>query len=110
MPQRPPTTEAAPAQSLTNLSLGYNGYTDPTLTNPRMWAAATNVFSGAFGYLQRSRFANLAINSNTGLPFTSLKFFALPGQSAYLLADVAGQLLAFDTQNNPYSATRRVNP
>jgi hypothetical protein len=110
MPQRPPTRVAAPAESLANLSLGYNGFTDPTLTNPRMWAAAINVFSGAFGYIQRARFANLTPNLATGLPFTSLKYFALPGLSSYLLGDIAGKLYSYDTAPNPYTQIQRLNP
>src|SRR5215471_21356917 len=64
MPQRPPAqliSPVAPAEILGELNLGYNGYTDPALTNPKMWTpGSVNVFSGAFGYLQRSRFANVA--------------------------------------------------
>src|SRR5262249_18141675 len=64
MPQRPPAqlvAPVAPAEILGELNLGYNGYTDPALANPKMWApGSVNVFSGAFGYLQRSRFANVA--------------------------------------------------
>lgn len=64
MPQRPPAqlvTPIAPAEILSELNLGYNGYTDPALANPKMWApGSVNVFSGAFGFLQRSRFANVA--------------------------------------------------
>ena len=64
MPQRPPTqlvAPVAPAEILRELNLGYNGYTDPALATPKMWApGSVNVFSGAFGYLQRSRFANVA--------------------------------------------------
>src|SRR5215471_20575282 len=64
MPQRPPAqlvAPVAPAEVLSELNLGYNGYTDPALANPKMWApGSVNVFSGAFGYLQRSRFANVA--------------------------------------------------
>jgi len=64
MPQRPPTqlvAPVAPAEILIELNLGYNGYTDPALANPKMWApGSVNVFSGAFGYLQRSRFASVA--------------------------------------------------
>ena len=43
------------------MNLGYNGYTDPALANPKMWTpGSVNVYSGAFGYVQRSRFANVA--------------------------------------------------
>src|SRR5260370_4726942 len=64
MPQRPPAqleTPIEPAEIFSELNLGYNGYTDPALANPKMWApGSVNVFSGAFGFLQRSRFANVA--------------------------------------------------
>ena len=61
MPQRPPVKaqQSAPAETLASLNLGYNGYTDPTLTNPRQWYAANNAYSGPFGYIQRARFANI---------------------------------------------------
>lgn len=114
MPQRATKRESAPAETLDNLSLGYNGYTDPTLTNPKMWAAAANVFSGAFGFTQRCRFANVVPFTNggigpTGSPFTSLKYFATPTTSAYLLGDINGELWSFDTGNN-YAATQRQSP
>jgi hypothetical protein len=64
MPQRPPAqlvAPVAPAEVLSEMNLGYNGYTDPALANPKMWTPGTvNVYSGAFGYVQRSRFANVA--------------------------------------------------
>lgn len=132
MPQRAPVRQAAPAEILNSLNLGYNGYTDPTLTNPKMWAYASNVFSGAFGYIQRCRFATvLQFSSGTGAgygvggygvggygvggtgggtgPFSTFKYFALPGIGAYLLADVGGQLWSFDTSNQ-YAQTQRFNP
>lgn len=122
MPQRPPTRASAPAEVLDSLNLGYNGYTDPTLLNPKSWAPGTfNVFSGAFGFDQRARFATitgfgyglggygLTPYGGTGLAFSSLKYFALPGLSAYLLADVAGKLYSHDTGNN-YFLTQRKNP
>lgn len=110
MPQRPPAKQAAPAETLENLSLGYNGYTDPTLTKPQMWAAASQVFSGAFGNIQRSRFANIKLfTPATGLAYSSLKYFALPGLSSYLLADLNGKLYSYDTGLN-YAQTQRFNP
>lgn len=110
MPQRATKRESAPAETLDNLSLGYNGYTDPTLTNPKMWAAASNVFSGAFGFIQRCRFANVVnFSPATGQPFLSLKYFALPGLSSYLLGDINGKLYSYDTGAN-YAQTQRFNP
>src|SRR5260370_28887064 len=62
MPQRPPAqleTPIEPAEIFSELNLGYNGYTDPALANPKMWApGSVNVFSGAFGFVQRWGFAN----------------------------------------------------
>lgn len=114
MPQRPPAqlvAPVAPAEVLSELNLGYNGYTDPRLTNPKMWAPGTaNVSSGAFGYLQRSRFANIkAVNPTTGKAIITLKFFALPGLSAYVLADINGKLFSYDTGAS-YMQTQRLNP
>src|SRR5260370_14554622 len=64
MPQRPPAqlvTPIAPAEIFSELNLGYNGYTDPALANPKMWApGSVNVLSLAFGFLHRSRFADVA--------------------------------------------------
>lgn len=61
MPQKSPTRaqQSAPAEVLASLNLGYNTYTDPTLQTPRQWAAASNCYSGAFGFVQRARFANI---------------------------------------------------
>lgn len=110
MPQRPPSRQSAPAEVIENLSLGYNGYTSPTLTKPQMWAQATNVFSGAFGYVQRCRFANVVtISPATSTAFTSLKYFALPGLAAYLLGDQNGKLFSFDS-SACYAKTQRLNP
>jgi len=194
--QKSPTRaqQSAPAETLASLNLGLNNYTDPTLCNPRQWAAAQNVFSGAFGFVQRARFANLlngttqgaavaisteigtvqqaglnlatvtttvnhglsvgqiitvsgsnipaynglfvvfGINSATqftyviaalnlgvgttgtvtpgyvaqGLPYTTFKYFALPGLSNYLLADTNGKLFSFDSGNS-YAAIQRIN-
>src|SRR5215469_13607711 len=111
MPQRPPTKQAAPAEVLSGLTSGYNGYTDQTQTKPQMWAnPSVNCFSGAFGYIQRSRFANVVSPSpTTGTPFTTLKYFALPGVGAYLTADINGKLYSYDTGAS-YTQTQRVNP
>src|SRR5258706_8201154 len=79
MPQRPSPKEAAPAEVLTGLNSGYNGYTDVTEANPKMWSFSTNVFSGAFSFIQRCRFANVVSPSPlTSSFFTTLKYFALP--------------------------------
>jgi hypothetical protein len=111
MPQSPQRKEAAPAEVLESLNLGYNGYTDPTLTNPKMWAnPSINVYSGAFAFIQRARFANiLTVSPSTGVQFTSLKYFALPGVGSYLLGDIAGKLYSFDTGSG-YGQTQRINP
>src|SRR5215475_5434102 len=112
MPVRTPTrAQGSPADVLANLSLGYNGYTDPTITKPSMWTpGSTNCFSGAFGNIQRSRFANvISLSPPTSKPFTTLKNFALPGLSSYLLADIDGLLLSFDS-GSAYAKTQRLNP
>jgi hypothetical protein len=108
VPQAPPSKQAAPAELLTGLTGGYDGYTDPNTAPWKRWASAVNVISGAFGYLQRARFANV-VTTSTGFPFTSLKFFALPGLSSYLMADVNGKLWSYDTGLS-YAATQRLNP
>jgi hypothetical protein len=79
MAQRPSPKEAAPAEVLAGLNSGYNGYSDETETNPKMWSFSSNVFSGAFSFIQRCRFANVVAPSPlTGTFFTTLKYFALP--------------------------------
>lgn len=116
MPQKPPTRaqQSAPAEILASLNLGVNDYTDPTLQSHRQWAVGQNAFSGAFGFVQRARFANLvnaAIGNwvNQSQPFTTLKYYAIPGASSYLLADNNGQFFSFDTGNS-YAKTQRFNP
>lgn len=110
MPARPPSKQAAPAVILDNLCLGYNGYTSPTLANEKMWASALNCFGGAFGFIQRCRFANVYTQSpTTGLPYKSLKYFAIPGTGAYLLGDQNGKLYSYDTSSS-YTQTQRLNP
>lgn len=109
MPQRAPAKQAAPADVVIQMSAGYNGYTSPDQTKPQMWAnPSINVFSGAFGYIQRCRFANV-VSTATGTQFLSMKYFALPGTGAYLMGDINGQLFSFDTGNN-YLQTQRLNP
>lgn len=109
MPQRAPAKEAAPTEQIENFGGGYNGYTDPQLTKPQQWLQAVNVISGAFGYIQRCRFANISGFGITGQPFTTMKYFALPGLSSYLLADRAGKLFSFDTVLG-YFINQRFNP
>lgn len=106
MPQRASARrEFPPAEILGSLNMGLDGYSDPTLTNFRKWFAASNVFSGPFGFVQRCRFANVASPAQgnlpaTGVAFTTLKFFAVPGLSSYLLGDVGGFMLSLDAGNN----------
>jgi len=198
MPQKSPirAQQSAPAEILSSLNLGVNDYTDPTLQTPRQWAVGQNAYSGAFGYVQRARFANIVKYTNgasysiqsistvasalasytsisittaaantatvgqfiqisgvpipgynglfvvngtfplaniitclapgsfslapsasgivtvpaaTGLPFTTLKYFAIPGLSNYLLGDLGGFLLSYDSGNS-YAQTFRINP
>lgn len=115
MPERAISKQSAPAEVISGMNLGYNGFTDPTQTKPQMWSAATNVFSGAFGLIQRCRFANVVVPVPlTNQPFTSMKYFALPGVGAYLTADIitAGHIArqySYDTGAN-YAQTQRINP
>jgi hypothetical protein len=110
MAQRPPTRQSAPAEILAQLNGGYDGYTDPTIAPFTRWSDAHNVFSGAFGYIERCRFASIvSFTPPTGLPFKSLKYYAISGTGAYLLADLAGKLFSYDTGAN-YAQTQRINP
>lgn len=114
MPQLPPTRAASPAEVLTALNQGLNTYTDPYQTTPKMWAAALNVYSGMYGYLARARFATIVTSltpgySASGLPFTSLSFFAIPGLANYVLGDTGGKLWSFNSSLS-YAATQRLNP
>src|SRR5882672_8913426 len=114
MPQRPQARAAfPPVDVLGTCNAGLDGYSDPTTTNYRKWAAATNVFSGAFGYVQRCRFANVVSQANgnwnnVGSAFTTLKYYAVPGLSSYLIGDINNQLFSFDSGNN-YAQTLRGN-
>lgn len=115
-PNAPSKREMSPAELLIGLNQGLNLYTDPTQCTPKQWYGALNVYSGAFGYIQRARFANVVTHAlvptyvNGGTPFTTFKFFALPGLSNYLLADNDdGNLWSFDT-GSAYAAVRRFNP
>ena len=114
MPQRPPTRAASPAQVLTGLNQGLNTYTDPYQTNPKMWAAAINVYSGMYGYLARARFATIVTSLTSGystssVPFSTLSFFAIPGLANYVLGDTGGKLWSFNSSLS-YAATQRLNP
>jgi len=106
-----PTQQTSPAEVIASINLGYNAYTDPTLTTARQWASSSNVFAGAFGFVQRCRFANVVTTatnaySASGAPFLSLKFAALPALGNYLLGDVGTKMWSFDT-GAAYSATAR---
>ena len=62
MAQKPAARAAMPpVEVLGSLNAGLDGYSDPTTTQWRKWAAAVNVFSGAFGFVQRARFANIVV-------------------------------------------------
>lgn len=114
MAQKPQARAAfPPVDVLGTCNAGLDGYSDPTTTNYRKWAAATNVFSGAFGYVQRARFANVITAATpgytaNGVQFTTLRYFALPGLSSYLLGDNNNRLWSFDSGNN-YTPTQRFN-
>ena len=200
MPQRPQARrDFPPVEVLGSINAGLDGYSDPTTTNYKKWFSAQNVFSGAFGFVQRARFANViqpatstisatvstaSYNNVTGvitftttaphgftinqiviitgntqlfgllpcngtfviasiplstqftvqipagltsvggtggiakssssnyLPestlFTTLKYYAIPGLSSYLVADQANKLFSFDSGNN-YQPTIRYN-
>lgn len=110
MAQRPPSQKPQPAEIIGQLTGGYNGYTDPTVTVPQMWFQAANVFASQDGFIHRCRFANVkAFSPATGLPFTTLKYFALPGLSAYLLGDINNKMFGYDT-GAAYAQTQRINP
>ena len=201
MPQRPQARrEFPPAEVLANLVGGLDTYTNPTQAPWQRWLAGNNVFGGAFGFVQRARWANIvfpvtasiatiaqagtatitvtlnapgisnlrvgdlinilgnsnptwgnignvqigavlsptqftfggsiATNTGTGgtatyasvvgsgtvnnwLPqstiFSTLKYYALPGLSSYLIADANGKLFSFDAGNS-YASIQRFNP
>lgn len=113
-PQRASVKQPAPAEVLSALNQGINTYTDVTLCNPKMWAAANNLYSGQFGYIQRARYADVASFLPNAAVIRSIKFFALPGLSNYLLFDgqnssALGVLFSFDSGAS-YAATQRFNP
>lgn len=85
MPQRAAARrEFPPAEILQPLNGGLDVYTAPTLVPYSRWFTGTqNVFSGPFGFVQRSRFANIVTGAGTvstaisnvtvsiGTPFTA---------------------------------------
>lgn len=110
MAQRAPVRvqQSAPAEVLASLNLGVNGYTDPTLTNPRQWSGAQNVYSGAFGFVQRARFANVVQPNGTSVAISSVSVTANVatvttssphGFSAGQIVTVAGASTNFSTIN-----------
>lgn len=109
--QTPRPAQAAPTETLQSLNGGVNTYTDPTLTNYKMWTGATsNVFSGPFGFLQRARYAKVVAQSASPALVLSAGFYAAPGLSSYLLTDNAnGVQYSYDSGAN-YASTTRVNP
>jgi len=62
--------------TLSSLTGGYNGYTNPELMSPQFWAAASNIYSGLHGALRRARWApienatSLSAN-NTFFPYAN---------------------------------------
>lgn len=82
MAQKPAGRAAfPPVEILASCNAGLDGYSDPTLTNFKKWAAATNVFSGAFGFIQRARFANVINGTQlgTGIPISNMSPDREPG-------------------------------
>src|SRR6266436_3092878 len=90
-----------PAEILAGLSGGLDTYTTPTQAPWQRWLASNNVFSGAFGFVQRARWANVVTNTQpgyfpSGSPFTSLRYYALPDNGSFLIADTGGKLWSFN--------------
>ena len=110
MPQRPPLKQAAPAEILAQLNLGINLYTDPTQTTHKMWSAANLVYAGPFGYIQRARFANVVTGTATGVAPSSLKFYAVPTLSNYLLEDIGNGFTYQYNANAAYAKVQVINP
>ena len=78
-----------------------------------MWSLSSDVFSGAFGFIERCRRANIVTFSPaTGQPYKSLKYIHLTNVPAsYLLADLNGKLFSYDLGlGSNYSQFQRVNP
>jgi hypothetical protein len=96
------------------LNLGYNGYTDPTATSPRQWAAASNVFSGLHGEIRRARWAPV-VNTNTSgysaqsKAFDSLFNFRDINKVSFLLGDINNKQFTFNIGSS-YAAAQRFNP
>lgn len=108
--QTPRPAQAAPTEILNQLNGGINTYTDPTLTNYKMWANSSNVFSGPFGFLQRARYAKVVAQASSPAQILSMKLYAAPGLSSYLLTDNAnGVQYSYDSGAN-YASVVRSNP
>ena len=60
MAQRPQgRRDFPPVEILGSINAGLDVYSDPTTTVYKKWLSAANCFSGAFGFVQRARFANV---------------------------------------------------
>lgn len=107
--------QAVDVKELKNFSLGYNGYSNPSLLTPTFWKSASNIYSGPFAYLRKIRFANVVVDGVTAVTtvqnasYLSLYAGRDPTTGHFLLGDVGTKQYAFDPGNS-YAAMSRVNP
>jgi len=100
--------EATPQQqgtqtiTLSSLTGGRNGYSNPELLSPQFWADPTfNVYSGLHGAVRRARWAPLLNSTTSGYSITSVRMASMfgvyfPLQNPWLFFDTSGQIWFFD--------------
>jgi hypothetical protein len=105
-----PNAIGSQLSTLTALSGGYNGYSQPELLSPQMWAQASNVYSGQFGAVRRARMAPV-VNASTsgyapqGARFSSLFNYRDATPQNVLVGDIGQTIWSFNITGN-YSATQ----
>jgi hypothetical protein len=84
--------------TLSGLTGGYNGYTNPELLSPQFWASpSANVYSGLHGAVRRARWAPLLNSTTSGYAATSVRMTSMfgvyfPTQNPWLFFDTNGQI------------------
>jgi hypothetical protein len=84
--------------TISGLTGGYNGYTNPELLSPQFWASpSANVYSGLHGAVRRARWAPLLNSTTSGYAATSVRMTSMfgvyfPTQNPWLFFDTNGQI------------------
>lgn len=85
-----PTQTGTQTLTLSGLTGGRNGYTNPELMSPQFWTGATqNVYSGQHGNVRRARWAPISTIPNyaNGTIIRDIFSFTPPGGRPFLICD-----------------------